>query len=115
MKWVTCERVGWRTEANFKQILNGQGSTSFFLFDFSNCPFLVDSPEAQQISSKRLVQAISIMPPKGKRNDLRACLVCSILQPANSFLTTGCPNCEDILEVSLSLCLHNLEVWMLMS
>ncbi|ORX40645.1 transcription initiation protein spt4 [Kockovaella imperatae] len=39
------------------------------------------------------------MPPKGKRNDLRACLVCSILQTANGFLTQGCPNCEDILEM----------------
>lgn len=42
------------------------------------------------------------MPPKSGRAELRACLVCSILQSTNDFLTQGCPNCEDILEVSLT-------------
>jgi hypothetical protein len=42
------------------------------------------------------------MPPRGggKKSDLRACLVCSILQTPADFLAGGCPNCEDILEVS---------------
>jgi transcription elongation factor SPT4 len=41
------------------------------------------------------------MAPKGgnRKADLRACLICSVLQTANDFLTAGCPNCEDILEV----------------
>ncbi|KAK4685831.1 transcription elongation factor SPT4, partial [Tremellales sp. Uapishka_1] len=42
------------------------------------------------------------MPPKstgGRKGDLRACLICSILQSSNDFLTVGCPNCEEILEM----------------
>ena len=40
------------------------------------------------------------MAPKfGK--DLRACLVCSILQRTNEFLQKGCPNCEEIMDVSV--------------
>ncbi|GFZ48647.1 Transcription elongation factor SPT4 [Saitozyma sp. JCM 24511] len=41
------------------------------------------------------------MPPRGggKKSDLRACLVCSILQTPADFLAGGCPNCEDILEM----------------
>ncbi|ORY33487.1 transcription initiation protein spt4 [Naematelia encephala] len=38
------------------------------------------------------------MPPK--KADLRACLICSILQSSNDFLTKGCPNCEDVLQMT---------------
>lgn len=43
-----------------------------------------------------------IMPPRGglKKTDLRACLICSILQSLADFVDTGCPNCEDVVEVS---------------
>lgn len=30
---------------------------------------------------------------------LRACMVCSIVQPAAKFTRDGCPNCEDFLEL----------------
>lgn len=41
------------------------------------------------------------MPPKGPRQaNLRACLVCSLLQTNKDFLDAGCPNCEDVCEVS---------------
>jgi len=42
------------------------------------------------------------MPPKGgtRQPQLRACLVCSILQPLKDFVETGCPNCEDVVGVS---------------
>ncbi|EMF15425.1 transcription initiation Spt4 [Sphaerulina musiva SO2202] len=30
---------------------------------------------------------------------LRACLVCSFVQAANKWSKTGCPNCEDFLEL----------------
>ncbi|KAK1921953.1 transcription initiation protein spt4 [Papiliotrema laurentii] len=41
------------------------------------------------------------MPPKGgnKKADLRACLICSYLQSSSDFLNSGCPNCEDILNM----------------
>lgn len=43
------------------------------------------------------------MPPKGgsRQPQLRACLVCSILQPLKDFVETGCPNCEDVVGVCL--------------
>jgi transcription elongation factor SPT4 len=45
------------------------------------------------------------MPPKGgnKKADLRACLICSYLQSSSDFLNSGCPNCEDILNVRFDL------------
>ncbi|CZT23747.1 probable transcription elongation factor SPT4 2 [Ramularia collo-cygni] len=30
---------------------------------------------------------------------LRACLVCTFIQSTTSFVKTGCPNCEDFLEM----------------
>ncbi|RSH81192.1 transcription elongation factor spt4 [Apiotrichum porosum] len=41
------------------------------------------------------------MPPKvgARQPQLRACLVCSILQPLKDFVETGCPNCEDVVEM----------------
>lgn len=30
---------------------------------------------------------------------LRACLVCSFVQPSARFVKNGCPNCEDFLEM----------------
>ncbi|TID19952.1 Transcription elongation factor spt4 [Venturia nashicola] len=33
------------------------------------------------------------------QRNLRACMVCSITLPQSTFQTTGCPNCEDVLEM----------------
>ena len=30
---------------------------------------------------------------------LRACMVCSIVQAGNKFVSSGCPNCEEFLEM----------------
>lgn len=40
------------------------------------------------------------MPPKGARQpQLRACLVCSILQSQKDFVDYGCPNCEEVMDM----------------
>lgn len=40
------------------------------------------------------------MPPKGARQpQLRACLVCSILQSQKDFIDYGCPNCEEVMDM----------------
>lgn len=40
------------------------------------------------------------MPPKGARQpQLRACLVCSILQSQKDFIDWGCPNCEEVMDM----------------
>lgn len=33
---------------------------------------------------------------------MRACMVCSILRTHKQFLNTGCPNCEDVLQLANS-------------
>jgi transcription elongation factor SPT4 len=42
--------------------------------------------------------AILIMASGGQRN-LRACMVCSIVMTASTFLKNGCPNCESVLSL----------------
>ncbi|WOO82014.1 Transcription elongation factor SPT4 [Vanrija pseudolonga] len=41
------------------------------------------------------------MPPKvsARQPALRACLVCSVLQPLKDFIDSGCPNCENIVQM----------------
>lgn len=41
----------------------------------------------------------AFVPPSQHRN-LRACMVCSIVQPASKFRSQGCPNCEEFLELA---------------
>jgi len=38
--------------------------------------------------------------PPGQHRSLRACMVCSIVQPSSRFMNQGCPNCEDFLELA---------------
>ncbi|KAI9818471.1 MAG: transcription elongation factor spt4 [Pycnora praestabilis] len=40
----------------------------------------------------------NFIPPNQQRN-LRACMVCSILQLQARFMREGCPNCEDFLRL----------------
>ncbi|KAI9760214.1 MAG: Transcription elongation factor SPT4 [Chaenotheca gracillima] len=35
--------------------------------------------------------------PPGQQKSLRACMVCSIVQPQSKFMKDGCPNCEPYL------------------
>ncbi|KAJ4369642.1 transcription elongation factor spt4 [Neocucurbitaria cava] len=39
------------------------------------------------------------IPPNQQRN-MRACMVCSIVRTQQQFMTHGCPNCEEILELT---------------
>ncbi|KAF2232069.1 putative transcriptional elongation protein Spt4 [Viridothelium virens] len=39
------------------------------------------------------------VPPSAHRS-LRACMVCSIIQPSNLFMRSGCPNCEEFLQLT---------------
>ncbi|KAK8200783.1 transcription elongation factor spt4 [Zalaria obscura] len=38
--------------------------------------------------------------PPSQHRSLRACMVCSIVQPASKFRSMGCPNCEEFLELA---------------
>ncbi|KAH8598010.1 Spt4/RpoE2 zinc finger-domain-containing protein [Bisporella sp. PMI_857] len=37
--------------------------------------------------------------PTGQHRNLRACMVCSIVQTQNKFISRGCPNCEAFLSL----------------
>ena len=37
--------------------------------------------------------------PTNQHRNMRACMVCSVVRTQQQFLTGGCPNCEDILEL----------------
>ncbi|EUC42344.1 hypothetical protein COCMIDRAFT_103719 [Bipolaris oryzae ATCC 44560] len=39
------------------------------------------------------------IPPNQQRN-MRACMVCSIVRTQQQFLSQGCPNCEEFLELT---------------
>ncbi|KAJ5099805.1 hypothetical protein N7532_006806 [Penicillium argentinense] len=34
-----------------------------------------------------------------QQRSLRACMVCSVVQPVNKFMRDGCPNCENVLQL----------------
>lgn len=42
---------------------------------------------------------MAAIPPTGRAKNLRACLVCTIVQTSLDFRKRGCPNCEGFLEV----------------
>jgi transcription elongation factor SPT4 len=39
------------------------------------------------------------IPPQAKSKQLRACLLCSIIQHPADFRKNGCPNCEELVQV----------------
>ena len=43
------------------------------------------------------------IPPQARSKHLRACLLCSIIQVPAEFRKSGCPNCEEILQVRICL------------
>ncbi|CAA9963668.1 Transcription elongation factor SPT4 [Pyrenophora teres f. maculata] len=49
--------------------------------------------------SNRPIQGGAYIPPNQQRN-MRACMVCSVVRTQQQFLTEGCPNCEDVLELA---------------
>ena len=44
-------------------------------------------------------QPQAVIPPQPKARQLRACLLCSLIQTPGDFRKNGCPNCEEILQV----------------
>ena len=60
------------------------------------------------------VQGEAVIPTHARSRQLRACLLCSIIQSPGDFKKVGCPNCEEILQVLLlpplsrSLYIHTL-------
>ena len=41
------------------------------------------------------------IPPQARSKNLRACLLCSIIQTPIDFRRNGCPNCEEIMQVTV--------------
>ena len=50
------------------------------------------------------------IPPQARSKNLRACLLCSIIQTPIDFRRSGCPNCEDIMQVNRPLLTKALEI-----
>jgi transcription elongation factor SPT4 len=46
-----------------------------------------------------MIQGGAFIPVNQQRN-MRACMVCSIVRTQHQFMTQGCPNCEEILELA---------------
>jgi transcription elongation factor SPT4 len=46
-----------------------------------------------------MIQGGAYIPP-GQQRNMRACMVCSVVRTQQQFLSQGCPNCEDILELT---------------
>jgi transcription elongation factor SPT4 len=46
-----------------------------------------------------MIQGGAFIPANQQRN-MRACMVCSIVRTQHQFMTQGCPNCEEILELA---------------
>ncbi|EAU88384.1 transcription initiation protein spt4 [Coprinopsis cinerea okayama7 len=42
---------------------------------------------------------MAAIPPQARSKQLRACLLCSIIQLPADFRRNGCPNCEEILQL----------------
>ncbi|KAI4694206.1 uncharacterized protein J4E84_002788 [Alternaria hordeiaustralica] len=49
--------------------------------------------------AQNMIQGGAHIPP-GQQRNMRACMVCSIVRTQNQFLTQGCPNCEEIIELA---------------
>ncbi|KAI0056800.1 transcription initiation Spt4 [Artomyces pyxidatus] len=43
--------------------------------------------------------AAAAIPPQARAKQLRACLLCSIIQTPVDFRRTGCPNCEELMQM----------------
>ena len=64
--------------------------------------------EHRRLADKRDQQPPTMdrIPPQARSKHLRACLLCSIIQLPAEFRKSGCPNCEEILQVRI--CRHTL-------
>lgn len=50
---------------------------------------------------------MAAIPPLARSKNLRACLLCSLIQVPNEFKKSGCPNCEEILQVRFTSHSHS--------
>jgi len=46
-----------------------------------------------------MAQQQAAIPPQPKARQLRACLLCSIIQTPGDFRKQGCPNCEELMQM----------------
>lgn len=56
-------------------------------------------PVSQTRDPDNMIQGGAYIQPNQQRN-MRACMVCSIVRTQQQFLTQGCPNCEELLELA---------------
>lgn len=57
-------------------------------------------PEHESVQdTANMASSGAYIPPNQQRN-MRACMVCSIVRTQQQFMSSGCPNCEDILELA---------------
>ena len=58
-------------------------------------------PFVDEITAKMtaMIPGGAFVPPNQQRN-LRACMVCSVVRTQSQFLSGGCPNCEEFLELA---------------
>ena len=72
------------------------------VLNYSHQPQLLSSdPPIYKPTTKmaNMIPGGAFVPPNQQRN-LRACMVCSIVRTYTQFMNGGCPNCEDILELT---------------
>ncbi|KAF1926655.1 Spt4-domain-containing protein [Didymella exigua CBS 183.55] len=67
----------------------------------SQHPHVSSDPPIYKPSAKMttMIPGGAFVPPNQQRN-LRACMVCSIVRTYTQFMSGGCPNCEEILELA---------------
>lgn len=52
------------------------------------------------VEKKKMSQGQAAIPSQPRAKQLRACLLCSIIQTPADFRKYGCPNCEEIMQVN---------------
>jgi transcription elongation factor SPT4 len=57
------------------------------------------TPNNRHSSQHETMAGGAYIPPNQQRN-MRACMVCSVVRTQQQFLTQGCPNCEEFLELA---------------
>ncbi|KAJ4362102.1 transcription elongation factor spt4 [Ascochyta clinopodiicola] len=73
---------------------NSDHLTLYHLQTLSSDPPIFEFPT----NMANMISGGAFVPPNQQRN-LRACMVCSVVRTQAQFLSGGCPNCEDILEL----------------
>lgn len=64
--------------------------------DFGELPDFLSQPATEYYD---MIHGGAYIPPNQQRN-MRACMVCAIVRTQQQFMSQGCPNCEDFLELA---------------